>query len=150
MSKQILENNVLLTDAGYKRAFKGKGAVDWVSRLRRDYEVVIEEMKQLSDNSKKLSSLPWYLFRHQRKDLNTQYCNGQFYLVWRSYGAKSYTLTWDKVQPFLKNITVEQQAWVLEAQEQVLLLNARELTLRFCINRAEKCSEAIEALGSIL
>ncbi len=146
MNTKNKENKVLLTDAVYKRAFKGKGAVEWLSRLRRDYELVIDEMKQLSDDSKKLSSLPWYLFRHQRKDLNTQYCNGQFYLVWRSYGSKSYTLKWEKVQPYLKNISVEQREWVLEAQEQLLLLNAREMTLRFCINRAEKCSEAIEAL----
>jgi len=147
MNARNKENNVLLTDAGYKRAFKGKGTVDWLSRLRREYESVIDEMQQLSDSSKKISSLPWYLFRHQRKDLNTQYCNGQFYLVWRSYGSKSYTLTWEKVAPYLQNIPVEQQAWVLEAQERVLLLNAREMTLRFCINRAEKCSEAIAALG---
>ena len=147
MNTQNKENNVLLTDDGYKRAFKGKGAVEWLSRLRREYESVIVEMQQLSNDSKKLSSLPWYLFRHQRKDLNTQYCNGQFYLVWRSYGSKSYTLKWEKVEPFLQNIPMDQRAWVLEAQEHVLLLNAREMTLRFCINRAEKCSEAIGALA---
>jgi len=145
--KKTINNSTLLTDAINKKPFKGKGVEDWLSRLRREYQSVIDEMRQLSDSSKKLSSLPWYLFRHQRKDLNTQYCNGQYYLVWRSYGTKAYTLKWEKVQPYLNNISVEQRSWVLEAQEQVLLLNARELTLRFCINRAEKCAEAIESLG---
>jgi len=147
MTTRTIKNSVLLTDTVDKRAFKGKGVQDWLSRLRREYQLVIDEMQQLSDSSKKLSSLPWYLFRHQRTGLNTQYCNGQYYLVWRSYGSKSYTLKWEKVQPYLKNISVEQQSWVFEAQEQVFLLNAREMTLRFCINRAEKCAEAVESLG---
>ena len=138
-----LGKNKQLTTSVDKKPFKGKGAEDWSSRLQRDYQSVIDEMYVLSEASKKLSSLPWYLFRHKRSE------NGQHYLVWRSYGLKQYTITWDKVTPYLAKVPKEQQAWVLEAQEQVYLLNMRELTLRFCISRAEKCLESIQELDSL-
>lgn len=140
MTAIYLGKNKQLTTPVDKRPFKGKGAEDWLSRLQRDYQSVIDEMYVLSEASKKLSSLPWYLFRHKRSE------NDQHYLVWRSYGVKQYTITWDNVKPYLNKVPREQKAWVLEAQEQVFFLNMRELTLRFCISRAVKCVDSIQEL----
>lgn len=136
-----MKNSRLLTGEHDKKPFKGKGVNDWLSRLQRDYDSVINEMRQLSKASRQFSSLPWHVFGYQRTD------SDQFCLIWRSYGAKQFSLTWDKVMPYLGNVPSEQRVWVLEAQAQMLFLSAQEQSLRFSIKNAKKCLEATNALA---
>lgn len=126
--------NDLSTPVTDKRPFKGKGAEAWLSKVTREHEKIVNEMRVLSFESRQLNGSNWYLYLHHRK------LTGRWFLMWRSVGVndkKHVHLTWDKVEPHLRGMTEERAAWYREANELINLLNAQEKVTRGAMRMAE-------------
>ncbi|KAB2319007.1 hypothetical protein F8A86_11680 [Betaproteobacteria bacterium SCN1] len=128
----------LSTNAFDKRPFKGKGAVEWLSRSRKALERVLFDMEILAEESRRVSGSPWYLYLHYRRD------TGQRFLMWRSYGLNHVHLRWEQMQGVLQRMTPDQRNWYVETNEKARLLNAKEKAARTALNLANGLLEGDE------
>ena len=118
-----------------KRPFKGKGVDEWLARSEREYRKVVLEMESLSKMSRKQSSSAWYVYLHHRK------VTGQQFLMWRSFGVKHIHLTWDRIEPAVRRMKQDQCGWYEEMNDQVRLLNAKEVATRKAMKLAQELME---------
>lgn len=122
----------LSTSERDKRAFKGKGAFEWLAQEDREYKKILAEMEVLSNVSRKAPGNSWYLFLHSRKD------SGQHFLMWRSFGHVHAHLPWGKIVPMLSGLHESQRNWFIEANDLSMLLNAKERAVRHAIKLAKE------------
>jgi hypothetical protein len=114
-----------------KRAFKGKGVNEWLSRLHRDYAKLVSEMELLSTQSRDVAGNAWYVYLHHRKSTD------QYFLMWRSFGVKHVHLRWENLQSMLQRMTAVERFWYEQINEAILLLNAKEKAARTALKLAK-------------
>lgn len=127
----------LSTNAKDKKPFKGKGARDWHASSLRQYEKILKEMRQVSENSKFSGGRNYYAMLHHRPD------TGQYFLRWRSFGEKHIHLSWEQIKPAVDSMSNYLQDYYCDLNDYMELLNAQERAARSAINMASKLCEGV-------
>lgn len=137
----------LSTSAMDKRPFKGKGGsvgmsqwvLEWQSRNARALDRVVRDMEAVAQESKSMPGSQWYLYLHYRKD------TGQYFLMWRSYGARKHVhVSWDRMQGMLERMDESVRRHYAEVNLMAQLLNAKEKAARTALNLANGLLEGDE------
>lgn len=127
----------LSTVAIDKKPFKGKGAQNWHASSLRQYQKVLKEMRQFSEDSKLSGGRNYYVMLNHRPD------TGQYFLRWRSYGEKHIHLSWEQIKPAVDSMSDYLRSYYYEANLYIDLLNAQERAARTALNMAVKLCESI-------
>lgn len=122
--------NNLSTPIDDKKPFKGKGAEQWLATAIRQYERIVREMRQLSEDSKVSGGRNYFVYLHYNK------ATGRYFLQWRSYG-KGYHLTWDRIVGAVNRLGEVHKQYYYDTNEMIDLLNAQESAARNVVKRAE-------------
>jgi len=113
--------------------------LEWQSRNARALDRVVRDMEAVAQESKKMPGNQWYLYLPYRKD------TGQYFLMWRSYGARKHVhVSWDRMQGMLERMDESVRTHYAEVNLMAQLLNAKEKAARTALNLANGLLEGRE------
>lgn len=109
-----------------------KQAQDWRTSVERQYEKIVKEMKQISENSKQSVGMNYYIMLNYKKQTD------QHFLRWRSYGNRHIHLTWEQIEPLVLRMGDNYRNYYLDANKQINFINAKEVAARCAIRLAKE------------
>ncbi|WP_404298987.1 hypothetical protein [Alicycliphilus denitrificans] len=120
------------------KALTGRGGLADLRQKIDSLDAIVLKMRQLSEKSKNVAGLGFYLMLHQRN------ASGYVFLRWRARLGVNRHLSWQEAEDLAAGYPSNFYEWCMEASRQAKSLNDEHLEMRAEIKKARKRVERVE------